>query len=305
MTELTLRFGLSEGRNANALYAAESLAAWIHLATEAARAIDPSDRVVIELVGITEGSLQFKQVLKKLDQTLGDISAGADEYPHIKAIAIGMAATVAVGTTHVAIDRAMTPTVQTVSLSDEDRELLVGMRNKVEQSERVRHASKRFLQSVERDPAISEVTVAEDDNELIVAIPRENFPSRDELWGIEELPPVERVTRDDWDVVLVKASFVNRPARWMFSRDGLNFSAKMDDKAFLSAIRDGRVPITLQEGVMMKIEVEFKEQQDGQIWKALDTTRRVVRVISPQPLSQSLTATDNPKKYKQANQRRN
>jgi hypothetical protein len=303
MAELTLRFGLNEGRYANALYAAESLVAWVHLTTEAAQAIDPADRIVIELVGIAEGSLEFRQILKKIDQTIGDISSGADEYPHLKAVAIGMAATVAVGATHVAIDRAMTPTIQTVSLSDHDRELLAEMRGKIESSERVRHASKRFLQSVERDPAITEVTVSEDDDDPLVTIQRESFPGRDTLWGIEELPPAERITRDSWDVVLVKASFVNRPARWMFSRDGLNFTAKMDDKAFLAAIRDGRVPITLQEGVMMRIEVEFKEEQDGQIWRALDTTRRVVRVVSPQPLAQPFAATDSPKKYKQAKQR--
>jgi hypothetical protein len=259
MTELTLRFGLNEGRNANALYAAESLAAWVHLATEAAQAIDPADRVVVELVGITEGSLQFRQILRRIDQTIGDLAAGADEYPHLKAVAIGMAATVAVGTTQVAIERALAPTIQTVSLSDHDRELLTGMRDKIEKSERVKHASKRFLQSVERDPAISEVTVAEDDGEPMMSIQRENFPSRDALWEIQELPPLERTTRDSWDVVLLKASFMNRPARWMFSRDSLNFTAKMDDKAFLAAIRDGRVPITLQEGVLMRIEVEFKE----------------------------------------------
>jgi hypothetical protein len=304
MAELTLRFGLNEGRNANALYAAESLAAWVHLTTEAAKVLDPSDRVIVELVGITEGSLQFKQILKKIDQTIADISSGADEYPHLKAVAIGMAATVAVGTTEVAIERAVTPNIQVVSLSDTDRKLLKEMRGKIDNSERVRHASRRFLQSVERDPAITEVTVSEDDSEPMVVIGRDNFPGRDALWEIEDIPPAERITRDNWDVVLVKASFVNRPARWMFSRDGLNFSAKMDDRAFLSAIRDGRVPITLQEGVMMRIEVEFKEQQEGQIWRALDSTRRVVRVVSPQPLAQTLAASDNPKKYKQANQRR-
>jgi hypothetical protein len=198
----------------------------------------------------------------------------------------------------------MAPNVQVVSLSDTDRKLLTEMRGKIENSERVRHASRRFLQSVERDPAITEVTISEEDREPMVVIERDNFPSRDALWEIEDIPPAERITRDNWDVVLVKASFVNRPARWMFSRDGLNFSAKMDDKTFLSAIRDGRVPITLQEGVMMRIEVEFKEQQEGQIWRALDATRRVVRVVSPQPLAQTLAASDNPKKYKQANQRR-
>lgn len=119
------------------------------------------------------------------------------------------------------------------------------------------------------------------------------------MWQVVDAPPAERMARNIWDVILLKASFVNRPARWTFLRDSLPFSAKMDDRNFLAAIRDGRVPITLQEGVMMRLEIEFKEQQDGQVWRALDNTRRITRVLNPQPVATPLSATNRPKKANQ------
>lgn len=300
MSDLTLRFGLEDDRNADALIAAESLAAWVHYVTEAAKAIDPSDRVSVKLVGLQEGSLKFSQILKKLDQTLGEIDAGASEYPHLKVRAIAIAASVG-GVTVTHIDANIFPAPpQTVELSAMDRALLENMAQKVESSSSAQQASRRFLESVERDPAVSEVTVGDDEHERLVIVPRSNFPSRGSLWQVENAPPSERLARDVWDVVLLKASFVNRPARWTFLRDGLPFSAKMDDRDFLAAIRDGRVPIALQEGVMMKLEIEFKEQQDGQVWKALDKTRRITRVINPQPLASPLAVADRPKKSNQA-----
>ena len=42
MADLILKLGLENGRNADALVAAENLAAWVHYVREAARAIDPA-----------------------------------------------------------------------------------------------------------------------------------------------------------------------------------------------------------------------------------------------------------------------
>ncbi len=296
VADLILKLGLEEGRNADALVAAESLAAWVHYVKEAARAIDPADRLTVELVALKDGSLKFPQILRKLDQTIGDISAGADAYPNLKTLAIATAAAVGVTVVQVGVERAMEPTVQTVELSETDRELLQGMKEKVEASSAAQHASRRFLESVERDPAVTEVTVGDEDHEELLVVPRASLPGRSSLWQVDEPPPLERTLTDIWDVVLIKASFVNRPARWTFLRDGLPFSAKMDDKVFLAAISDGRVPIALQEGVLMRLEVEFKERQEGQVWRAIDSTRRVLRVVQPQPLRAPLAMANRPKK---------
>lgn len=146
MTDLTVRFGLEDNRNANALIAAESLVAWIYYVTEAAKAIDPSDRISVELIGLQEGSLKFPQIFRKLDQTLGEIDAGASEYPHLKVLAIGLAASVGTAVAGVTIDRAvddfLPSRVQTVELSDADRALIADMGKKVSSSPSAQQASR-------------------------------------------------------------------------------------------------------------------------------------------------------------------
>lgn len=296
--DLTLTLGLKPGRNANAAVVAEALAAWVLLVGEAAKAIDPLDPVVVELVGLEEGSLKLRQLLRRAEGIANDISAGADEYPTLKAIAIGMAAATATAAIGVGIEKVLEDPVQEVRLSKEDRELLQNQVAKVNDSVAVQHASRRFYQAIERDPAVTEIVVLEGPEDIpVVRVPREEFSDRGGLWQIEEeIVESERTTRDVWDVVLLKAPFLHKPRRWTFLRDGILFSARMDDAHFLRAIRDGRVPITLQEGVMMRIEVEFKERQKGQVWRALDSSRRVTRVVAPLPLPSPLPLAHSPKK---------
>ena len=65
----------------------------------------------------------------------------------------------------------------------------------------------------------------------------------------------------------------------------LPFTAKVTDTRFLTALKDGRLPLTLQEGVTMRVEVEYVEELEGQVWTPVKGTRRVVRVLSPTPRS--------------------
>jgi hypothetical protein len=93
----------------------------------------------------------------------------------------------------------------------------------------------------------------------------------------------EKTVTAIWNVVLVKPTLDHRPRNWRFDRDGVEFSAKMTDRAFLDAIPTGRVPITLQEGVMMVVEVQYTERLNGQVWEYVANTRKVTKVISPRP----------------------
>ena len=58
----------------------------------------------------------------------------------------------------------------------------------------------------------------------------------------------------------------------------------MEDPTFLAAIAAGTVPITLQEGVVMRIEVQYRERLTGQVWQYVERTRKITRVIAPRPL---------------------
>lgn len=275
-SELTLRLGLYDGRNANAAVAAESLLAWVYLVEEAAKAINPHEPVVVELVGTAEGSLKLKSLLKRANDAVGAIQEGAAEYPHLRSLAIGLA--LAVGP--VLLDRAI-PDNKATEVSDQSKEKQA---ERVAQSAAVKLTQRRLLQAVEKDPAVNGITV-EDDIGVVLEVPRSAFPEREGLWQMEEAAAAERVTRDVWDAVLLKATFAPKRRRWTFLRGGLPFSALMDDAQFLQAIREGRVPIALQEGVLMRLEIEVVEKQDGQLWVPIQNTRRVVRVLQPIPMT--------------------
>ena len=281
--DLVLQFGLEEGRHADAVLAAQALIDWVHLAKEAALAIDPGSDLKVELLGRDEGSL--RNLLRLLDSIAKDIHEGAGDYPYLKKTAIGLATAIVTSTVGTGIQISAQPKVQQVELSSADRALLKGMQEQIERSPAVATASKRFFKTVERDPAITTVQIANDfEAAPVIVIPRSEFPERSGLWSLQEEEPPEETRRATWSVVLLRASFTHTPASWSFSRDGLPFSARMDDPDFLAAIAAKTVPITLQEGVLMQVEVEYRERLVGQVWQYVDRTRRVVRVLSPRPL---------------------
>lgn len=288
--QIVLELGLENGRNANAVLAAQSLVAWVDVLREAAKAINPLDQITVELIGTERGSLRFPQILRFAERTAQDIAEGAGEYPYLKKAAVALSLAVVGGASGAFIQAGIEPDAQVVTLSPKDRDLLAGMQKQVQSSPTVESASRRFFKTVERDPAIADVKVAESvEGPPLLVIPRAEFPERSGLWMPEEEAAEERITRDVWTVVLMRAPFVHEPRTWTFSRDGLAFSARMEDPRFLAAIAQGTVPITLQEGVMMKLEVEFRERLDGQVWQYVDRTRKAVRVLEPLPLATSST----------------
>lgn len=284
--DIVLQFGLEEGRNADAVIAAEALIAWVDTVRDAARAIDPDADVRVELLGREKGSL--RQLLRLVDDHAKVISEGADEYPYLKKAALGLALAVATSTISVVVQATLHSGTEVVELSPEDRELLKGMTDQIHNDHATGKSAERFFQLIERDPAITDVKIADGfDRPPIVTIPRKDFAFRGGMWTADAGPPPEEIRRARWTVVLLQAPFYNSPRHWQFDRDGLKFSAQMLDLAFLQAITDRRLPISLQEGVTMDVEVEYRERLNGQVWEYVPDTRKIVRVLSPRPLPSS------------------
>lgn len=287
--DTVLQFDLKDGEYADAILASESLIAWVNTIQAAAKAIDPFDLVRVEIIASERGSL--RHLLRIVETTASDIAAGANEYPTLKKLAIGLA----LGTAPVLIDHALQPSVQMVALSETDRILLRDWQKCIRDDSAVEIAAKRFYRVAERDHAITAVRIGQDHvSAAEIVIPRDQFPDKSGLWDLQEEEPPEEVRRAIWHVVLLKAAFTHEPRAWTFSRDGLPFSARMEDKAFLAAIAAKTVPISLQEGVMMQIEVEYRERLEGQVWQYVDRSRKVVRVVTPKPLP-PVTPPDAPK----------
>ncbi len=300
--DIVLKFELLDGRNADAVLAAESLIAWVRLVQDAAIAIDPLSPIRIELLGRDEGSL--KQLLRIIDDGLKSISEGGDEYPYVKKAALGLALALGTAVTGSGVQHIMQPAVQEVRFSPHDEAIFEDMRSRMMKSPDVASRAKDFYKVVSRDRAITGIKIADGDTgQPILEVPMAQFAAFSGLWdGDEAVEQSEAVKTIDarWSVVIIKAAAVGLPRTWRFSRDGVELSARMEDSDFLEAIRERRVPIMLQEGVVMDVAVKYREKLIGQVWRYIPGSRRIVRVISPRPLpgrALPLPFADGPEKH--------
>ncbi|BAK65336.1 hypothetical protein SLG_06610 [Sphingobium sp. SYK-6] len=282
--EIVLHFELAPGQFADTKIVAEALIRWAELVEAAVKAIEPAGTVELEIIGNERGSLRFPQIIKFIEQGIADVDAAWQQYPYIRKAVIGSAHVLATGVVGGLIAASLAPEVQKVELTEGGQAAKSEMEAKISESTSVQTASRKFYQIVERDPAITGVGVAQSREEEPVIVPRSEFHARSGLWSIEEDPAPAHEKIDEWDVVLLRAPFSHKRLPWQFSRDGLTFSALMDDAQFLLAVKEGRVPINLQEGVVMRIRLAYSERLEGQVWKTEPKSRRVVKVISPTPL---------------------
>ena len=276
--QIVLQFETEKGRYPNTEVAALALLDWVNLVKAAVAVVDPNQQIEFEIAGVAPGSTRFHQLLRFADQQLGYVKSAWDDYPHLKSVVTGSAHALYTATIAGAVSLALQPHEQDVRLSDDDRAIL----EKVARAPAVKDASQRFYRTLERDPDIQGVGVANSwDARPTAIVPRSEFPDRSGMWVVGAEDVAERTQGAVWEVVLLRPALVSTPQSWQFMRDGLKFNAKMYDAKFLSAIRDGKVPLNLQEGVMMKVEIEYTERLVGQIWEPVANSRRVVRVLSP------------------------
>lgn len=280
--QLVLHFETKPNTFPDTIVAAQALIDWVELVRAAVEAVDPDQVLEFETAGVTQGSTRFPQVVRFVEKQIGRVTSSWEDYPHLKAIIAGSAHTLFTATVAAGVTIAMQPDEQVVRLSDSDRQLL----EKVGETPEVKQASRRFYRTLERDRSIEGVGVATNwRDKPTVIIPRNEFAERSGVWVLDSVDPARRVRQDVWDVVLLRPHLLSTPQSWQFSRDGLKFNAKMHDALFLQAIRDGTVPLTLQEGVVMRVRIEYDEVMIGQVWETIPNSRRIVKVLSPAPNS--------------------
>jgi len=156
---ILLHLETTPGRYPDTAVAAQALLDWVALVQATISAIAPEDRVAIEIVGVTEGSTRFAQVLRWLDDQAGNVRDAWTEYPHLKAIVAGSAHTFYTSVVAAGVTLALQPNQQIVRLSDQDRNILEHHTDTAAKSGAVQEASKRFYRTLERDPDITGVAV--------------------------------------------------------------------------------------------------------------------------------------------------
>jgi hypothetical protein len=275
--DLVLEYEIEQGRSPDLEKVAHSLLAWNAAVQAAITAIDPRAQVVVELAGVEHGSQRFKQVLRFLEDISENVEEGGKEYPLIFKHAKALAKLLGGGILLAVIINQIIP--------DEQLETLEEIRELLEKDPDVQRQSEEFFDTLQNEPAIVKIELFEGESEKpIYSVPRSEFAHKSGFFKFDAAEPVEDRTEEriaTWDVVLIKPVLVGKARRWTFARDGIEFSATMDDKAVLQAIREKTISLPFAEGVMMKVEIVYKEQLDGEVWRAIAKTRSIRRVLSP------------------------
>lgn len=282
--DVILRFEVAEGQTPDAEKIAHALLAWIDLMKVAGDVVMPGSRVEVGLAGVEDGSDIFKLTLRHCEDFAEHLTSGMKEFPLVARATMALGGMIGSTVIGAVIADAIIPDpripADQMATFERNTKLL-------EESVELQKQQMRFYGILHEEPAVSIFEVIRPyDSRVIYRIPRHEFADRSGLWSGDNDVIVQSTTATrtaTWDVVLIKPVLVPEPRRWLFARDGIEFSALMNDKEFLQAIHDKTLPVRMAEGIRMKLEVKYREQLDGQAWVPVLYSHRVSRVLDPLP----------------------
>lgn len=283
-TDIILKLEIVDGRTPDAENVANALLAWIDLLKTAGAIIDPEAELLVGLTGVEHGSNIFKLSMTRLETFAGQMKDGASEYPLVSKAAIGLAGMIGASVIGVAVAGILEPDPR---IPDDQMAVFEEQRELLRESVELQRQQNRFFGILHDEPAIESIDVLRPDRTKYYSIPREDFAARSGLWTGGPESAVDQQGSEArtvlWDVILIRPVLIDAQRRWVFVRDGLEFSARMADKAFLQAISAKTLPIPLAEGIRMRIEVKYRETYDGSVWLPVKGSHRVTRVLEPLP----------------------
>lgn len=282
--DIVLRLEIAPSQVPNAENVARALLAYIDMLKVAGSVIDPSARLEVGLAGVEDGSDVFRLTLQRLESFATTLKAGMDEYPLVSKAALTLAGAIGGTVLLVGVTEVITPDPR---IPDDQMALFKEQRRLLEESVDLQREQNRFFGILHEEPAINRIDVMRGaDRKLVYSVPKNEFAARSGLWiGDENEAELKRFeTRTaTWDVILIKAVLLPEPRRWVFARDGIEFSARMDDARFLDAIHEKSLRVPLSEGIRMRVEVKYREEFDGAAWLPVRGSHRVTQVLDPLP----------------------
>lgn len=280
--DLILKFELVPGRSPDADNAAQALAAWVDLLRAAVSAIEPGTEVKIELVGVEKGSQTFLFAMRRVEQFGADVLDGMSEFPLIKKAVIALGGLVTSTAIIVGVTNVLTPDPR---IPDDQMAVFEEQRDLLRESVELQREQARFYGTLQNEPAYDRIDVLNGEYARIYTIPRDQFAARSGLWAEDtEVFTLRTEPRSAvWDVVLIKPVLVPQPRRWRFAKEGLEFSALMQDANVLQAIHNRTLPVQVAEGVMMKVQVDYREAYDGKVWIPVSGSHKIKKVLHPLP----------------------
>ncbi len=284
-TPVSIYFGLEQGKKADLDVVAHAAIAWSAAFRKIVSEVEPGLSVEVKLVDGDEGSLWLNTLLSFLEGQLEQIARGADRYPRLKALARGLAIIVVATPLTVTAENVWNAVIEdepkVSQLSPEAEAQIKAVFEKVLSEQVAESEREKFAKTIASSKNIKSVGVSSrSDKKPKITVSREDaerYVNRDKTEISEESVRKRTMTLD---VLLVSPVLEEAERSWKFREPGMpEFGAVMRDKGFLAALGQRAVHEELRFGIPMVIELEIKEQQQGEIWVPVE--RNVLRVITP------------------------
>jgi len=270
----SIKFELAPDRSADLEILSAAAIAWVEALRAAAQAVDANTDVRVRLIDVERRSALYNVMGEWFDRAADAWDGAPRRTKLIRALAIFTITTAY-------------PTYQAYfgeGFNENDRQELKRIEAACTNSPAVITARQKFFRAVEREPAVTAVSLKEGpDAPPYVTVPNTQFAEAGGLFTPEEELPSERVDQTVMEVVLIKPALTAKPRSWTLKLEGFGeFEAVMRDAAVLEAMGyKGRGLTGLKEGLRMTVRIETREVlRDGK-WRPVRNGRSIMRVISP------------------------
>lgn len=282
--DVILRFEVAEGATPDAENVVRALSAYIAILKTAGGIVAPDVRMEVGLAGVADGSNIFKFALQSCENFGRSVVDGMSEYPLVSKATITLGGLITGTMIVIGLENQFS---HDPGLPEEQMAVFEEQNKLLKESVELQQREMEFYGILEEEPAYSSIDIIRPfGGGTVHTIPRDEFGPRSGLWSGDIDPisdPSSQTITDTWDVVLIKPALVPEPRRWRFAKEGLEFSALMRDLVFLNAIHDRSLPITLAEGIQMKVEVKYREEYREQGWIPVIGSHRITKVLHPLP----------------------
>lgn len=287
--QIVLHLDIAANETADAEVVGLALVAWVAAAQAASQVLDPFTELRVGLLTVEPGSVRIRALFEFFEtKVIGPPAEFLTPYPRIKRIAqqLAIATTIGIPTgLAIVVGEHLLYPDPPVALPEVVKQEYREDQQKLGEAPAVRKKVQAFYKTVQKDRMITGVSVRDGETmQPLVEVPKGEFSDRSGLWSLQDPDAPTRPQGGIWDVVVTHPALFSKPKPWKFLRDGLPFSAMMSDEHFLRAMALGTLPLHIQEGVKMRVQVEWTERQDGQIWEPIKRSYRITKVIDPRPL---------------------
>lgn len=278
---ISLYFGVAKGERADLETIARATIEWVEAIRDLASVVAPGVEFEIEFVESEEGSVWLSNLLRAVKA--GDRKA-------LAAIAYSVLIFFAAGPVlHLQGDAgdafwARLGHVDTVELSDEDKEDIA--RKVVEALERtqVEERRRKMIRHVERDPQILSVGVGLSPSPKgpIASITRDQFPTFGAAALLTKASPAKDTeVFTNVRVKIIRANLEEGEAhpRWRFAEGDTKWSADIEDDEFVYALNVERTGLPLAVGQTLIVDLAVDSKLVDGAWQ--EDNRRILRVIDP------------------------